>query len=217
MPEPTPGTTLATQTPAADPAAAPPVPVTDPAAPTPASVQTDPAAPPKTDEPTAKPEAKVEGAPEKYELTLPKDVILDETLLKAVEPALRELNLNNEQASKLAATFAEYQTQQVKAQADAHVKQVNDWVAAVSADKEIGGPGKPGDLQAVKDAQSALAKFGSPELVAFLDASGIGSHPEIIRAFSKMGALIREPAFQAGRPSTNDKRTPEQVLWPDHK
>lgn len=212
MPDPTPGTTLAT----ADPAAAPVTPPVDPAVP-PAPPAPDPAAPPKSDEPTGKPEAKVEGAPEKYEFTLPEGVILDETLLKSVEPALRELNLNNEQANKLATTFAAYQTAQVKAQADAFQKQVDGWVSAVSADKEIGGPGKPADLPAVRDAQTALAKFGSPELTAFLDASGIGSHPEVIRAFSKVGAMFREAEFQAGRQSTNDKKTPEQTLWPDSK
>lgn len=208
MPDPVLGTTLATEAPAT-----PLAPVPDPAVP-PAPPTPDPAAPPKPDETTAKPESKVEGAPEKYEFKLPEGVILDEPLLKAVEPALRELNLNNEQANKLATTFAAYQTAQVKAQADAAQKQVTDWVAAVSADKEIGGPGKPADLPAVKDAQSFVARFGSPELLAFLDASGIGSHPELIRAFSKAGAMFREPAFQAGRPPQNDKKSPEQVLWP---
>lgn len=208
MPDPVPGTTLATE---ATPEVTQAAPVSDPAVP---PATPDPAAPPKPDEPTGKPEAKVEGAPEKYEFKLPDGVILDEPLLKAVEPALRELNLNNEQANKLATTFAAYQTAQVKAQADAAQKQVTDWVAAVSADKEIGGPGKPADLPAVKDAQSFVARFGSPELLAFLDASGIGSHPELIRAFSKAGALFREPAFQTGRPSQNDKKSPEQVLWP---
>lgn len=208
MPDPVPGTTLATE---ATPEVTQAAPVPDPAVP---PATPDPAAPPKPDEPTGKPEAKVEGAPEKYEFKLPDGVILDEPLLKAVEPALRELNLNNEQANKLATTFAAYQTAQVKAQADAAQKQVTNWVAAVSADKEIGGPGKPQDLPAVKDAQAALARFGSPALSAFLDASGIGSHPEVIRAFAKIGALTREGQFHDGRQTTNDKKAPEQMLWP---
>lgn len=208
MPDPVPGTTLATE---ATPEVTSAAPAPDPAAP---PVTPDPAAPPKPDEPTGKPEAKVEGAPEKYELKLPDGVILDEAAFKAVEPTLRKLNLTNDQANELATAYAAFQTAQVKAQADAALRQVDGWVSAVSADKEIGGPGKPQDLPAVKDAQAALARFGSPALSAFLDASGIGSHPEIIRAFAKIGALTREGQFHDGRQTTTDKRTPEQVLWP---
>lgn len=205
---PAPGTTLAT----GDPAAAPPAP---PAAPIPDPAQPDPAAPPKPDDPDAsKAKGEAQVAPEKYELKLPDGVILDEAAFKAVEPTLRELNLTNDQANKLATAYAAFQTTQVKAQADAALRQVDGWVSAVSADKEIGGPGKPQDLPAVKDAQAALARFGSPALAAFLDASGIGSHPEVIRAFAKIGALTREGQFHDGRQTTTDKRTPEQVLWP---
>jgi hypothetical protein len=205
----------------ADPTAAPP------ATPTLTTPPADPAtlsAPPATDPNTAAPKPpsetlteapKPEGAPEKYEFKLPDGLKLDEGLAAKFEPVAKELNLTNAQAQKLADAFAAHQLDQAKAQTAAYTQQLTDWVKAVSADPEIGGPGDPRELPSVKNAQAAVARFASPALKTYLEQTGIGSHPEFVRTFAAIGKLLSEDAFHAVGRKPEAPKSPAAVLWPD--
>ena len=104
----------------------------------------------------------------------------------------RAAELSHQQQTALAEAFrvgegsvkaAEYQQPEfIKAQTDA-------WIAAVKADKELGGDRLAENLATAKKALNAL---GSPQLQELLDKSGLGSHPDLIRAFYKAGKMIAE-------------------------
>jgi len=47
-----------------------------------------------------------------------------------------------------------------------------------------------------------MDKFGTPELTKLLNASGMGNHPEIIRAFYRAGKAISEDSFVGGSRAT---------------
>lgn len=126
---------------------------------------------------------KPSGAPEKYEIALPEGMQLDEALFTKAEPVLRELNLTNEQASKLASVIAEVRA----SEAEAFVQQVQEWGKATAADPEIGGKALQESLQA---GRRALATHGTPELKALLDYTGLGNHPEVVRFFTRIGKTI---------------------------
>lgn len=131
---------------------------------------------------------KPQGAPEKYEFTMPEGMVLDEALSSQVEPVLRELNLTNEQANKLASTFAAHRASEAQRQHDAYAQQVDDWGKAARDDKEYGGTAFD---ENVKLAQKAIGAYGTPELKALLN-DGFGNHPELIRVFVRVGKAMQE-------------------------
>jgi len=49
-------------------------------------------------------------------------------------------------------------------------------------------------------ARKALETFGTPELRDVLNMTGMGNHPEVIRAFYKAGKAISEDRFVQGNP-----------------
>lgn len=130
-----------------------------------------------------KPDDKPAGAPEKYEIALPEGYALDEATFSKAEPVLRELNLTNEQATKLASVIAEVRA----SEAEAFVQQVQEWGNATAADSEIGGKALQESLTA---GRRALATHGTPELKALLDNTGLGNHPEVVRFFTRIGKTI---------------------------
>lgn len=174
-PAPAPAPTAA---PAAAPAATPaPAPTAAPA-PTPAPTAA-PAAAPKADDKPA-------GAPEAYtDFTLPEGVQTDAAAMDAFKATAKELGLTQEDAQKL-----------VTMQAQQVATQVTGWQEATKADKEIGGDKLPENLATAK---RALEAFGSPELTAMLDRTGLGYHPEVIRAFYRVGQAISQDGFVPGR------------------
>lgn len=147
---------------------------------------------------------KPEGAPEKYELTLPEGVELDSELMAKAEPVLRELNLTNEQASKLAAIIAETRVQDVTAADNAWREQVNAWTTDVKNDQEMGGQNfKPSMIAA----QRAITEIGTPELAAALSETGMGNHPEFVRFCARVGKMMGDDKFvKADTPSGDQPR-----------
>ena len=148
----------------------------------------------KTGEGEQKPDDqdKPQGAPEKYEFAMPEGVQMDEAGMKAFSDVAKELNLPQEAAQKILdkmlPTVAQRQTE-VLSQAK------NDWAEGSKVDKEFGGDKFTENLSVAK---KALDQFGTPELRSLLNESGLGNHPEIIRAFFRAGKAISEDRFVAG-------------------
>lgn len=136
----------------------------------------------------AKADDKPAGPPEKYEFTMPEGVELDAALMEKAEPVLRELNLTNEQANKLATLIAEQRVSEAQRSSDAYAQQVEDWGKSARDDKEFGGAAFE---KSVEQAQKAIGQFGSPELKTLL-ADGLGNHPELIRFCVRVGKAIGE-------------------------
>lgn len=81
-------------------------------------------------------------------------------------------------------------------------QQVEQWAADTKADKEIGGDKL---TVSVGHAQKALDTFASKEFREFLDSTGTGNHPEMVRAFAKVGKLMSEDSFVTGRGNGSPK------------
>lgn len=150
------------------------------------------------------------GAPEKYEFKAPEGVELDAAAIAEFEPLARELNLNQEQAQKLLELHTRTLQNQAQSQTQVAAKQIEAWVGEIKADKEIGGANFD---SSVRHAQAAAKKFGSPEFLAALDATGMGSHPELVRVFARIGKAMAEDTFvQPGKESTT--LDPAKKLFP---
>lgn len=143
----------------------------------------------------AEKDQKQEGAPEKYEFTAGEGVELDTEALKDFEPVARDLNLTNEQAQKLVGAYQKILAGVQQRQAEAWQAQTEQWAADVKADKEIGGDKLTANLSA---AQRALEKFGDPELKEYLDSTGLGNHPALVKAFIKVGKAMSEDKVVTG-------------------
>lgn len=171
--------------------------------------------PSKTDnkantEPKGDDKKPVSAAPEKYEFTAGKDQELDKEAVAAFEPIARELGLSNEQAQKIVDVYGStIMPQLVKQQADAWQEQVTGWAETVKADKELGS------VESIGNAQKAMEQFGTPELKEYLNETGLGNHPELIRILSKVGKSMTEDGFVNG--NSENARSTADVLFSDSK
>ncbi|HHT3856373.1 peptidase [Klebsiella variicola] len=160
----------------------------------------------KTEE--AERDKKQEGAPDKYKFQAGEGVELDAEALKDFEPVARELNLTNEQAQKLVDAYPKILAGVQQRQAEAWQAQTEEWAATVKADKEIGGDKLTANLGV---AQRALDTFGTPELKEYLNGTGLGNHPELVKAFIKVGKAMSEDGVVTGKES--GQRSAAEVLY----
>lgn len=166
--------------------------------------------------------------PEPYaDFKMPDGIEVDTALVEAATPILRELKLDQDQAQKLVDVFAAHQQKQGAAymeqlkDADFALEQVaavlshqrESWGAALKADKEIGGK----DFESNgKVAMRAIARFGSPELKAVLEKTGLGNHPELVRFCLKVGRSISEDTTTGlGNASQGGRKPTENVFYGD--
>lgn len=164
------------------------------------------------DKPADKPDEKdqkQEGAPEKYEFKAGEGQELDTAALEQFEPIARELNLSNEQAQKMVDLYGTKILPMVQQhQAEAWQKTTEQWAADVKADKEIGGDKLTANLSA---AQRALDLFGTPELKEYLNTTGLGNHPDLVKTFVKIGKAMSEDGMVDG--SNQGQRSAAEVLY----
>lgn len=131
----------------------------------------------------------------KYALTMPDGVELDADLADALGPEFKDLGLTNAQAQKLVDKYIETQQARAGKQGEAFAQTVQGWADTAKADKEIGGAKWDTTVAA---SQRAVKTLGTPELREYLNASGGGNHPELIRFMAKVGAMISEDDPAAG-------------------
>ena len=81
------------------------------------------------------------------------------------------------------------------------------------ADKEFGGDKLNENLAL---ASKAMDAFATPELKQVLDQTGLGNHPELIRAFVRVGRQISEDRLvPGGSMPVGDSRTIAERLYPN--
>lgn len=133
----------------------------------------------------------------KYALTMPEGIEVDQQMVDALGPEFKSLGLTNGQAQKLADKFIEVQTKRAAAQTEGWGKTIQKWADDAKADKDMGGDKWDGT---VTSAMRAVNQLGTPALKEYLEASGGGNHPELIRFMAKVGAMISEdkPAGDGG-------------------
>lgn len=149
---------------------------------------------------------------------LPEGYSMDENLMKEFSPFAAELKLNHENGQKIVDLYVKGLQSQVakletkfKEDADA---QIDQWKKESVSDKEFGGAKFQENLAV---AGKAIARFGSPALKILLDETGLGNHPEVIRAFYKAGKLISEDGLgDRTEAVVNQSKTAAQVMYPSH-
>lgn len=149
-----------------------------------------------------------EQAPEQYaDFAFEEGKALDTELADDIKATAKELGLTQSQAQKLA-DLALKRTESAQSQQAEMLAQARDeWAGQAKADKEFGGDAIEANLAT---ARKALDTFGTPELKALLNESGLGNHPEVIRFFYRSGKAISEDRVirggAAGQPTDPAKR-----------
>lgn len=154
------------------------------------------------------------GAPEKYEFKPPEGKEFSAPIIEAYSAVAKELNLPQDSAQKILDVIAPKVAEQVETNfKEGLARYKADLAEQAKADKEFGGE-KLAENLAV--AEKALDAFGTPALRTLLKDSGLANHPEMIRAFLKVGKSISEDRFVPGRtqPPTAGKN-PAQALYPN--
>ena len=149
----------------------------------------------------------------KYEIKMPEGVEIDEAMLGEFSPVFKELGLTTKQAQALTDKFIEAQAKQGEVQSQNWSQTIAGWVDQAKADPEIGGAQWD---STVKSASGVVQRFGNDALKEYLNASGAGNHPELIRFMAKVGAMIGEdnPAISEnpGKAAAQDTAS---ILYPD--
>ena len=150
----------------------------------------------------------------KYTLTMPEGVEVDAGLLDAVSPRFKELGLTNAQAQALTDDFIKVQKERAEKQTETWGNTLQKWVSDAKADTDIGGDKWDGTVAASRHAVETL---GTPALKEYLNASGGGNHPELIRFMAKVGSMIKEDDPARGGAAGKATRDRADVLYPDDK
>jgi hypothetical protein len=171
--------------------------------------ETSPETAPQQDVPEqqAAPEPK---APEKYEFQSPQGAEFDDKVLGVYSDVARELDLSQEDAQKLLDKVAPaLQERALERQGMMRT----EWADQARADQEIGGDAFDANLDV---ANQALARFASPDFINLLQESGLGNHPEMIRAWVKVGKAVSPDNFVAGLGTPPQRElTDAEVMYPD--
>ena len=143
-----------------------------------------------------------------YELKrpeMPAGVSYDENFEKAALPVAHKLGLTPVQLQGLMEFYAGYTGQAVQGFA----KSATDELAASQAllQKEW-GQAYP---QKVAQATRAVQHFGGDGLVKFLNESGMGNNPELVKAFAKIGSMTAEDTIKLGKGASTFNLTPQEA------
>ena len=161
----------------------------------------------------AKTEAPALTAESYADLKTPEDLpITNAAGLDAFKGLFAELGIPPEHAQKLVdLNAAQHRAAQAAAQeAQAKVSaEIAGWSDKAKADPEIGGDNFN---KSTALADAALKAFGTPELGELIAASELGNHPELIRAFYRVGKAMQED----GRIASSGGAKPDRLaaLYP---
>lgn len=147
---------------------------------------------PKAGEPVTEGEPESQKAPTAYTLTAPEGQTIADGVMDAFRATAKDLDLTNEGAQSILDAVLPKMSEAAQERLDAHR---TEWRDQAKNDDEFGGAGFETN---VKIANQALSRFGSEEMKSLLVESGLGDHPEFVRAFYRIGKAISEDTILTG-------------------
>jgi len=153
---------------------------------------------------------KESSSPESYaEFTVPEGISLNQDMLGKFSALAKETNLTQESAQKLVDLAVEHTNQLAQSQQEAFMDLRENWVNEIKADKEFGGAKFKDTLE---QANRALKRFGSSELIKFLN-QGWGDNPELVKAFARIDRATSEDKVEDGTPPKQTANSAAEVLY----
>lgn len=143
-------------------------------------------------------------SPDKYDIRLEEDSKLDEATVNDIKGMAHKLGLNSKQAQQLISEMDSITATKLKESEEAYKQNFDKSVENLQ--KEWG---KAFDKN-LGNAQFVVRSFGDDNFVKFLDESGMGNNPEVIRFLSKIGNELGEDSIK-GNPVDHKAMTPTEA------
>lgn len=154
------------------------------------------------------------GRPEKadgYQLTKPEnwpnDVPFSDAAIPAAQQIFHKNNVPAEMAQGIFNDYSEWSKEQFGSHATVSKQEVEQGLARL--EQEWGGKDKFNAN--IETAKMAVQEFGGSELVDFLESTGLGNHPGLIKAFANAGKSLREDSFSGGGAGSGGALTTERA------
>ena len=154
---------------------------------------------------TKAPETKDE-KPVEYDIKAPDGIELDTAQVDQFKAIAQELKLPPEKAQALADIAIKAEA----ARREAFAQQVQTWGEELKADKELGNAENQSKMVAVVD------KFGTPELKALLNNTGMGNHPVIARFVFNISKALSEDTIHGKAAGEAPPTDAASILYPTH-
>lgn len=157
---------------------------------------------PKPEE--SKPEQK-SVVPEKYDLKLPKNSLLNPKEIETLSIYAKEKGLSNEQAQEVLEQRNSAVQNYVEAQQELFkTTATKNWIEEIKSDSELGGDNFN---QSAELAKRVVEKFGTDSFRKALSETNLGNHPELVRIFARIGKSMGDDSFVApsGQSATKSK------------
>ena len=147
--------------------------------------------------------APVKPAPVKItELKLSENSSLTAAEVEKLTAQANEQGFSVTQAQELVKASESSISSYVKREIEKTKSQAPVWLEQLKSDKEYGGEKFN---ESVENAKRVVEKYAEPEFKNFLNDSGLGNHPLIVKMFSKLGKAFGEDHFKDGTPIVTKK------------
>lgn len=117
-----------------------------------------------------------------------------------------DLGLNQNQTRKLMDSYTEIEAMKIKEAQDAQTQVTQGWLEEIK--KDFGGTFE----KRVEVAKKAVHAYGGDELKDYLNKSGLGNHPAMVKAFAKIGRELLEDRMTESDASRQFGLTPQEAL-----
>ena len=144
--------------------------------------------------------------PESYAFTDNNGQPLSEEQMTSFQAPFKDAGLTSRQAQKMYDAFSKAQNQWVEQLQQQNLQMRQNNLEQIKADPQIGGQ----NINQTKAyVGTVMDKYGSQELRDFLNESGLGSNPELVRVFAKIGKDLSSDNFVSGRGRSNKESSIE--------
>lgn len=159
--------------------------------------------------------AETKEAVEYTDFTAPEGVELDAELTDEFKALAKEAGLPQDKAQKAVDIAVKLQQKAISAGNElfekndgiiTHPEYREKWIGRVKADPEVGGDKLDATLATAK---RGIDAYCTPAFAKFLDSTGLGNHPEMVRAWAKVGATVGEDSkvVTNGNPNATGHQT----------
>jgi len=143
-------------------------------------------------------------------LELPDETYADQSLVDEMELYAKAKGLSKEVAQELLDKRSNDLSNYRESVMEKHKEQVKEWEGELKADPNFGGENFDENIALAK---SIMSKYGSEELMEDLNVSGYGSHPGILKLFSKVGKAMSNDSFEDGKSNVQKERSDNQIFY----
>jgi hypothetical protein len=154
-----------------------------------------------------------DGVPKEYEaFALPEGVEMDTDMAEKISPLFKELGMTQDNAQRLVDFYADGVARVHNASIQAWADQQAEWQQASENDPEYGKGKYDASLVIAK---SAVRELGGTALMKAIEETQMGSHPEVIRAFWKIGLAMKEDGVEIGKAAGGRELTAAERIFPN--